>query len=119
MPDRELELLRGTLDVLILKTLSWGPAHGYAVASWIEEVTGNALAIEEGSLYPALHRLERRGFLESSWGLSENYRRAKFYALTEEGRRALRAESSAWARFSKAVGMVLGSSTAPEWAKGQ
>jgi transcriptional regulator len=119
VPDRELELLRGTLDVLILKTLSWGPAHGYAVASWIEEVTGNALAIEEGSLYPALHRLERRGCLESSWGLSENNRRAKYYALTEEGRRALGAESSAWARFSEAVGLVLGSVTAPEWARGR
>jgi PadR family transcriptional regulator PadR len=117
--DRELELLRGTLDVLILKTLSWGPAHGYAIASWIEEVTGNALSIQEGSLYPALHRLERRGWLESSWGTSENNRRAKYYALTDEGRRALRTESNAWTRFAEAVGMALGSTRAPEWGRGR
>ena len=115
--DRELAMLRGTLDVLILKTLSWGPAHGYAIAGWIEEVTGNALAIEEGSLYPALHRLEQRGWLESTWGLSENNRRAKYYELTEDGRQALRIEVSMWARFSSAVGMVLGSPTAPAWAR--
>jgi PadR family transcriptional regulator PadR len=117
MADREIELLRGTLDMLILKTLSWGPAHGYAVARWIEETTGNTLAIEEGSLYPALHRLERRGWVASFWGVSENNRRAKFYELTEEGRAALRAESNAWRRFSTAVGKILGSSIAPAWAR--
>src|SRR5437868_899849 len=84
-------LLQGTLDLLILKALSWGPAHGYAVARWIEAATGDALRIEEGSLYPALHRLEERGHVESEWGLSENNRRAKFYHLTPEGRRELRA----------------------------
>ena len=118
MPERDLELLRGTLDVLILKTLSWGPAHGYAVASWIEQVTGDALRIEEGSLYPALHRLERRGWVESEWGLSENNRRAKYYALTAEGRKALRAESSSWTRFAQAVGTVLGASEGPQPARG-
>jgi transcriptional regulator len=118
MADRDLELLRGTLDVLILKTLSWGPAHGYTVASWIEEVTGDALRVEEGSLYPALHRLERRGWVESEWGLSENNRRAKYYRLTEEGRRALRAESRSWSRFAQAVGLVLGASEGPQPVRG-
>jgi PadR family transcriptional regulator PadR len=117
MPDRDLELLRGTLDVLILKTLSWGPAHGYAIAKWIEEVTGNALAVEEGSLYPALHRLERRGWVSSQWGVSENNRKARYYELTEAGRRGLGSESNAWSRFAQAVGLVLGSSTAPTWAR--
>ena len=117
MPSPQLELLRGTLDVLILKTLSWGPAHGYSVARWIEETTGAALQIEEGSLYPALHRLERRGWLESEWGLSENNRRAKYYRLTGEGLKALQAETSAWERFARAVGLVLEGRRAPEWAE--
>jgi PadR family transcriptional regulator PadR len=96
-------LLQGTLDLLILKALSWGPAHGYAVARWIETATDDALRIEEGSLYPALHRLEERGHVESEWGLSENKRRAKFYHLTAEGRRQLRAESASWHQFARAV----------------
>jgi PadR family transcriptional regulator, regulatory protein PadR len=118
MSKPELELLRGTLDVLVLKTLSWGPAHGYAVASWIEQVTDDALRVEEGSLYPALHRLERRGLIESEWGLSENNRRAKYYRLTVEGRRQLQAEASNWGRFAEAVSKVLGGSEAPAWASG-
>lgn len=113
----QLEMLRGTLDVLILKTLSWGPAHGYSVMSWIEEATGEALQIEEGSLYPALHRLERRGCLASEWGVSENNRRAKFYRLTEEGRRVLQSETTAWERFTGAVAAVLHGPGAPGWAK--
>jgi transcriptional regulator len=116
MTATDLEMLRGTLDVLILRTLSWGPAHGYAVASWIEHVTGQALAIEEGSLYPALHRLERRGWLQSEWGLSENKRRAKFYELTAAGRAQLGVETSAWVRFATAVGRVLDSPERPAWA---
>jgi PadR family transcriptional regulator, regulatory protein PadR len=116
MPPRPLELLRGTLDVLILKTLSWGPAHGYAIADWIETVTGDALQIEEGSLYPALHRLEKRGWIESEWGLSDNNRRAKYYRLTSRGRRELQAEASSWARFAVAVGKVLDSTDQPAWA---
>ncbi len=118
MADTNLELLRGTLDVLILRTLAWGPVHGYAVASWIEQVTDDALRVEEGSLYPALHRLERRGWVESEWGLSENNRRAKFYRLTEEGRRQLRAEASTWASFADAVWKVLNSTDRPAWARG-
>ena len=107
MGKRDLDMLRGTLDVLVLKTLSWGPAHGYAVASWIEQVTDDALRIEEGSLYPALHRLERRGWVESEWGLSENNRRAKFYCLTPKGRKQLAEEEATWRRLSAAVNRVL------------
>ena len=102
-----LELLQGTLDVLILKTLSWGPRHGYAVARWIQEVSEDVLRVEEGALYPALHRLERRGWIESEWGLSENNRRAKYYQLTPAGREALRAEAARWTRYAAAVFKVL------------
>lgn len=107
MPPRTLDLVQGTLDVLILKTLSWGPAHGYAIARWIQRVTDDALRIEEGSLYPALHRLEQRGFVESEWGASENNRRAKFYRITTRGRHELRREASSWAAFAAAVAKVL------------
>jgi transcriptional regulator len=102
-----LDLLQGTLDVLILKTLSWGPRHGYAVARWILEVSGDVLRVEEGALYPALHRLERRGWIESEWGLSENNRRAKYYQLTPLGRQQLGAKSTTWAQYAAAVGRVL------------
>src|SRR5207249_9363688 len=91
-----LDLLQGTLDLLILKTLSWGPAHGYAVARWIQQLTGQVLTVGEGSLYPALHRLEERGWIESEWRLSDNNRRAKFYRLTTKGRQQLRAETAMW-----------------------
>jgi transcriptional regulator len=111
-----VELLQGTLDVLILKTLSWGPAHGYDVARWLQQVTDDALRIEEGSLYPALHRLEKRGFVQSSWGLSENNRRAKFYRLTTRGRRQLQHETRSWAVFASAVAKVLTSAERPVWA---
>ena len=117
MSDDSLELLQGTLDLLVLKTLSWGSAHGYAIARWIQDTTGDALRIEEGSLYPALHRLERRGWIASEWGLSENNRRAKYYKLTARGRAQFRAESSAWAAFSAAVSRVLSSTDQPSWAK--
>lgn len=107
MADTPVEVLRGTLDLLILKALSWGPAHGYAVAEWIERVTDETLVIEEGSLYPALHRLEERGLIDAEWGVSGTNRRAKFYALTTAGRRALKAESAAWSRFARAVFAAL------------
>ena len=107
MPAGTLDLLQGTLDVLVLKTLTWGPMHGYAVAGAIRERTDDVIFVEEGALYPALHRLERRGWVESDWGLSENNRRAKYYQLTAAGRRQLRAELSAWARYVEAVGKVL------------
>jgi transcriptional regulator len=113
MPATSLDLLQGTLDLLILKTLSWGPAHGYAVARWVEHLTGDVLSIGEGSLYPALHRLEERGWVVSDWRLSERNRRAKFYQLTPQGRRQLRVEQAAWASFVQAVGKVLAAASQP------
>lgn len=103
----DLDLVRGTLDVLVLKALSGGPLHGYSVARWIKDVSDDALLVEEGALYPALHRLDRRGWVEAEWGLSDSNRRAKFYTLTAKGRRALTAEASAWDRYVAAVGKVL------------
>ncbi len=93
--------------MLILKTLSWGPMHGYGVARWLQQVTDDILSIEEGSLYPSLHRMEKRGWIEAEWGLSENNRRAKYYALTPTGRKQLRAESASFTTFSTAVVKVL------------
>src|ERR671914_3056534 len=101
------ELLHGTLDALVLKTLSWGPRHGYAIARWIEDVTDDGLRIEEGSLYPALYRMERRGWIEAEWGLSESNRKVKFYCLTRAGRERLKVETAQWARFTAAVSKVL------------
>jgi transcriptional regulator len=102
-----LDLLQGTLDVLILKTLSWQPMHGYAVSRWIRQRTDDVLAVEDAALYQALHRLERRGWVEAEWGLSENNRRAKYYQLTAEGRKQLRAEAATWRRYAEAVFKVL------------
>ncbi len=104
---RPADLLQGTLDLLILKTLSWGPAHGYAVARWIEQLTGEVLHIGEGSLYPALHRLEERDWVGSSWQLSSTNRRTKVYKLTAKGRQQLRVEAGAWTQFVEAVYKVL------------
>ncbi len=101
------ELLRGTLDTLILKTLLGGPRHGYGIARWLEHTTGDALRIEEGSLYPALYRLERRGRVSSEWGKSELGRRAKYYQLTDDGRAHLHQETEDWRRFAAAVSRVL------------
>lgn len=101
------ELLRGTLDALILKTLTWGPRHGYAIAKWIKQISRESLAVEDRALYLALHRLEDQGWLESEWGVSDNNRRAKFYQLTATGRMHLRAESSRLARYAKALFRVL------------
>ena len=99
--------LRGTLDALVLKTLSWGPRHGYAIARWLEDTTDDAIQVEEGSLYPALYRLERRGLIEAEWGTSEIGRKAKIYRLTPAGRRQLRAETTEWSEFVRAVSLVL------------
>lgn len=107
MGDTSLELLQGTLDVLMLKALSWGPQHGYGVAELIRMRSGEALNVEEGALYPALHRLERRGWLESEWGVSENNRRAKYYRLTGAGRAQLRASTQNWLAYADAVTRVL------------
>ena len=103
MADETLDLLRGTLDLLILRALSWQTSHGFGVARWIEQVTDDVLRIEEGSLYPALYRLERRGWVESQWGLSENNRRAKFYSLTARGQAQLAIEADKFSRFAQAV----------------
>ena len=101
------ELLHGTLDVVILKTLARGPRHGYAIARWREANGADALRIEEGSLYPALYRLERRGWIVAVWGLSETRRRVKLYALTDEGQARLIVETAQWSRFADAVGRIL------------
>src|SRR3954466_1830979 len=104
----DLDLVQGTLDVLVLKTLAWGPRHGYAVASWIRDTTDGALDVEEGALYTSLHRMEKRGWIESQWGLSENNRRAKFYRLTAAGRTQLRSRTVGWKAYATAVSKVLG-----------
>ncbi|HYW30316.1 MAG TPA: PadR family transcriptional regulator [Gemmatimonas sp.] len=113
MARHDIEMLQGTLDVLVLKTLGWGPMHGYAVARWLQQVTDDVLQIEEGSLYPSLHRMERKGWVESEWGLSENNRKAKYYTLTPLGRKQLAAETSTWSAFAGAVSKVLAATTAP------
>jgi transcriptional regulator len=113
MPRPTQDLLQGTLDLLVLKTLSWGPAHGYAIARWIQQLTGEVLDIGEGSLYPALHRLEERGWVKSEWQLSPNNRRAKFYQLTTRGRQQLRSETASWTEFVDAVGKVLHATEQP------
>jgi PadR family transcriptional regulator, regulatory protein PadR len=100
-------VLQGTLGILILKALLIGPAHGYAIARWIEDTTGDVLTIEEGSLYPALRRIEDRGWVTSEWGLSENNRRARFYTITTSGKKHLRSEAAVWMRYSHAVVRVL------------
>lgn len=107
MSDDSLDLLKGTLDVLVLKALTWGPRHGYAVARWIEETTSGTLQVEEGALYHALHRLEKRGALTSAWGISETNRRARYYTLTPAGRRQLVAQTDSWTRYAEAVFAAL------------
>jgi transcriptional regulator len=108
-----LDLLQGTLDLLILKALSWGPAHGYAIARFVERLTGDALSIGEGSLYPALHRLEARRAVASEWRVSDRNRKAKFYRLTPGGRQLLRQEAASWTDFVAAVGKVLKTTEQP------
>ncbi|MGB0123166.1 MAG: PadR family transcriptional regulator [Silvibacterium sp.] len=101
------ELIQGTLEMLVLKSLARGPLHGYGVAEWIQQTSQQVLKVEEGALYPALHRLELRGLLHARWGASDNNRRAKFYELTVDGRKRLNAESQRWARLSAAVAFVM------------
>jgi len=113
MDKTQLELIRGTLDVLILKALAWGPLHGYAIASLIRRQTDEALLVEEGTLYPALWRLESKGLVEAEWGLSENNRKAKYYRLTSGGRRHLRQESKTWEAYAAAVGKMLSATQPP------
>jgi transcriptional regulator len=103
----EKDRLHGTLDALVLKTLSWGPRHGYAIARWLEQTTGESIRVEEGSLYPSLYRMEKRGWIEAEWGMSEIGRKAKIYKLTAAGRRQLKAEMAQWSEFVRAVSLVL------------
>jgi transcriptional regulator len=107
MPRDVSDLLHGTLDVLVLKTLSWGPMHGYAIATWIEQRTNGTLEIVDAALYKALHRLEHSGAIAAEWGLSDNNRRAKYYSLTAHGRQMMRAETATWRRYVIAVSAVL------------
>jgi PadR family transcriptional regulator, regulatory protein PadR len=113
MDTAKLEFLRGTLDVLILKALVWGPLHGYAITNLICRQSDDALLVEEGTLYPALWRLESKGLVEAEWGLSENNRKAKFYKLTAGGRRQLRREVETWEAYAAAVAKVLAATQPP------
>jgi transcriptional regulator len=115
--NKESGLLQGTLELLVLKTLSWGPMHGYGIAAWIEGATGDVLRVEEGSLYPALYRMTRKGWIRGEWGVSENNRRAKFYQLTAQGQRQFRDQTSGWQRFAAAVSEAVGATQAPSWAR--
>ena len=101
------DLYTGTLDVLVLKALSWGPMHGYAIGRWIRQTTDEALTVQEGALYPALHRLQRRGWLEEEWGTTDTGREAKYYRMTSAGRRQLRVEVERWRAYARAVAAAL------------
>ena len=107
MADTDLTVLRESVDLLILKALAWGPRHGYAIAEWIETATSDTLLIEEGTLYPALHRLERRREVRSEWGVSDNNRRARFYQLTAAGRARLTTQAATWRRHVDAIAAAL------------
>jgi transcriptional regulator len=106
-PLEKADLLQGTLDLLILKVVALGPVHGYGISQRIRQISEEVLQVQQGSLYPALHRLEKRGWLEADWGESDNGRQAKFYRLSAEGRRQLEAEEDTWNRLSKAVTLIL------------
>src|ERR1700736_1868975 len=110
MADPRIELPQGTLDLLILKTIALGPQHGWAISERVQQMSSDALRIQQGSLYPALHRLERRGLIKAHWGTSENNRRDKYYELSKSGRQQLEVEKDAWAKLTAAVAQVLGTS---------
>ena len=107
MPERRIDLPQGTLDLLILRTVALGPQHGWAISERVQQISSDVLRIQQGSLYPALHRLERRGWIKARWGTSENNRRAKYYELTKPGRRQLEIEKNAWEKLTAAVAQVL------------
>ena len=113
MPRQEVDVMQGTLDMLVLKALTWGQLHGYAILAWLRQTTDGELRLEDAALYPALHRMEARGLIEAEWGLSENNRKAKFYRLTTAGKKQLAASRDYWARFAGAVFKVLETSPAP------
>jgi len=107
MPIKKLDLPQGTLDLLILRTLALGPQHGWAISERIQQISSDVLRVQQGSLYPALHRLERRGWIKAHWGASDNNRRAKYYDLTSSGRKQLESEKRAWGKLTAAVAQVL------------
>ena len=111
MPDQSIDLPQGTLDLLILRILSLGPRHGWAISERIHQVSSSVLQVQQGSLYPALHRLERRGWIKARWGTSENNRRAKYYELSKSGLKQLEAEKDVWKRLTAAVAQVLGTAS--------
>ncbi len=113
MKKSSLDVVRGTLDVLILRALSWGAQHGYAVSQWIREQTDEELLVEEGALYPALYRMEAKGWIVAEWGASEHNRRAKYYVLTPDGRRHLKQEMAIWERYTLAVSRILSATSGP------
>jgi PadR family transcriptional regulator, regulatory protein PadR len=108
-----IDLLQGTLDLIVLKTLSWGPMHGFGIARWMQRTTDEALQVEEGSLYPALYRMENRGWIKAQWKLTENGRRAKYYRLTASGRRQLVAEAQSWEALTSAIGKIMTAARQP------
>lgn len=115
MAGDRVSILKGAMDLLMLKALSWGPIHGYGVSYWIRQITDETFELQEGVLYPALHRLEHKGWIKSDWGISENNRRAKYYTLTKLGRKQLGRELSMWTRFAEAVGKVVQATDKPAW----
>src|SRR6202451_3069226 len=108
MPLKHVDLPQGTLDLLILRTLALGPQHGWGISERVQQISSDVLRIQQGSLYPALHRLERKGWIKPRWGTSDNNRRAKFYELSKSGRRQLEVEAAAWKKLTAAVAQVLG-----------
>jgi PadR family transcriptional regulator PadR len=110
MPD-QLSLVKGTLDILVLKTLSWGAMHGFEITAWLEDRSGGALDVEDSALYQALHRLEERGLVAAEWGMTENNRRARYYTITRTGRSHLRAETTRWLRYTETVSDILAAAT--------
>lgn len=108
MPDQRIDLPQGTVDLLILRTLALGPQHGWGISERVQQTSSDQLCIQQGSLYPALHRLERRGWIKARWGVSENNRRAKFYELSKSGRRQLEVETASWNKLTAAMAQVLG-----------
>jgi PadR family transcriptional regulator, regulatory protein PadR len=113
MFNRESGLLQGTVELLVLKTLSWGPMHGYGIANWIQNATDDVLRVEEGSLYPALYRMAKKGWIVGEWGISENNRKAKYYRLTTEGRDQFRQQASGWQRLAGAVTQAVAATRPP------
>ena len=117
MFEKDSGLLQGTVELLALKALSWGPMHGYGIAAWIERATDDVLEVAEGSLYPALYRMSRKGWIAGEWGVSENNRRAKYYRLTAAGRKQLTTQASGWERLAAAVSQAVAASEAPGGAR--